>query len=238
MRDAGRAAGEMERAWRDYLDDPSIDGAKEEAVAKVRDAAENGLPDLFLNDLGLTALPPGIQEQAQLTTLGLWGNRLRVIPGWIGQLSQLEELKISNNELETLPHEICDLGQLLFLSADYNRLTALREAIGQLALLQELNVNGNQIASLPPSMSGLARLERFTVARNRLESVPEWFVSLASLRYLDLRGNQMSELPTGLESLRLSVWRRPQPAEEPPIGERTLTGFLSEGIDFFQRMGG
>ena len=164
------------------------DKAFQAAEEKIAEALRTRATELNLSYMGLTELPESL-----------------------GQLMQLQTLKLDNNKLTALPESLGQLKQLQSLSLGNNRLTALPECLGQLKQLQSLDVSGNQLTVLSESLGKLTQLRWLDLAYNQLTELPEWFGQLTQLRIVDVLGNQITRLPdsmvriTRLESL--SLWK-------------------------------
>jgi Leucine-rich repeat (LRR) protein len=76
----------------------------------------------------------------------LGGNQLTVLPSEIGQLTNLDTLRLEGNQLTVLPPEIGQLASLRRLALDGNRLTTLpRELADLLSGGLELGLAGNPL---------------------------------------------------------------------------------------------
>jgi len=120
-----------------------------------------GLTDLRNLDFDtdkITKLPNSIQNLSKLKVLRL-GENIELLPEWIGNLSNLEELDVSDKT--KLPDSIQNLSKLKVLRLGENT-ELLPEWIGNLSNLEELNIrNCEQIKKLPESFFKLRGLRRF-----------------------------------------------------------------------------
>jgi internalin A len=163
-----------------------------------------------LSRRSLTRLPPEITQLTNLQELLLSDNRLTALPPEIGQLTNLQVLRLNGNELTALPPEIGQLTNLQVLRLDGNELTALPPEIGQLTNLQILRLDGNELTTLPPEIGQLTKLQTLSLGANQLTALPAETGQLTSLRTLTLRDNQLTTLPpeigqlTNLQTLSLS----------------------------------
>lgn len=88
----------------------------------------------------------------EFTKLDFSGTELHKLPESIGQLTQLQVLRLHVTHLESLPECIGKLTNLEILSLAKNQLTSLPECITQLTQLKELDVSYNRLTSLPDSL--------------------------------------------------------------------------------------
>ncbi|KAJ0888680.1 putative receptor protein-tyrosine kinase RLK-Pelle-LRR-VII-3 family [Helianthus annuus] len=140
------------------------------------------------------------------------GNRLSgEIPGEIGWLKQLEELKLANNSLSGLfPSEIKELVNLRVLNLEGNLFSGkIPKFLSELTGLKMLYLGGNRFnGSVPSSFSNLTQLETLSLRGNNLGgTLPEDLMSMGSLTTLDLEGNSfLGEIPVSIGNLKgLSV---------------------------------
>jgi Leucine-rich repeat (LRR) protein len=124
---------------------------------------------LYLHDNALVALP-SLARQAALRYLNVSDNPLGALPGDLGALVALEELRADRCGLASLPPEL-----------------------GRLRRLRQLHLRGNAIADIRP-LAALARLAFLDLRDNRLVAV-DALAGLDALIALDLRGNPLAALP-------------------------------------------
>lgn len=105
-------------------------------------------------------------------SLSFAGEKLRVLPGEIGRLTDLKQLYLSSNRLTSLPPEIGKLSSLTELYLADNLLTTLPTTIGELVNLTDLDLSNNRLTGLPLELGKLARLKNLKVTGNPLESPP------------------------------------------------------------------
>ncbi|NJL23682.1 MAG: leucine-rich repeat domain-containing protein [Leptolyngbyaceae cyanobacterium SM1_3_5] len=77
----------------------------------------------------------------------------------IGQLHNLEDLRLEHNGLTQLPPQLGELHSLKKLDLQDNRLRQLPPQIGRLQNLKRLVVQCNQLTQLPPEIGNLAKFE-------------------------------------------------------------------------------
>ena len=75
----------------------------------------------------------------------MYNNKLTELPVEIGDLKELRELSVSNNQLVGLPTSMQKLGELEKLYLYNNKLTELPAGIGDLKELRWLYVSGNPL---------------------------------------------------------------------------------------------
>jgi internalin A len=165
------------------------------AEERVLEALASGARELDLTWLGLTGLPESIGELRDVQSLRLFENRLAALPESIGQLSQLRSLRLWGNRLRALPESIGQLQRLELLDISRNALTALPESLGQLSQLRGLYAWGNQLSSLPESIGKLGRLQRLSLSENKLNALPQSLQEPTVLKELYLHGNEKLGIP-------------------------------------------
>ena len=152
--------------------------------------------DLAYNEL-TGSIPEALGQLNNLQNLRLNGNQLTgSIPETIGQLKNLQDLYLNGNQLTgSIPETIGQLKNLQDLYLGGNQLTgSIPETIGQLENLQDLNLYGNQLTgSIPETIGQLENLIHLNVGSNQLTgSIPETIGQLKNLRVLYLNGNQLT----------------------------------------------
>ncbi|KAK2180135.1 hypothetical protein NP493_458g04035 [Ridgeia piscesae] len=169
------------------------------------------LDSLYLDYNDLTELPCEMSFE-HLTKLSLIGNRLTSLPLSMGELENLQELYLNENELVSLPDTITQqklfpqtsekLQLLRKLYADENELKQLPKTFGRLRSLEILELGTNRLVQLPKNFGWLERLQVLNLSSNKLDSLPESFAELCSLTEMDLSGNNLRLLPSTLNSHR------------------------------------
>jgi Leucine-rich repeat (LRR) protein len=172
-----------------------------EALRRIRKAAESEALELDLTGLDLTTLPPEIGSLTGLQKLNLYGNQLATLPPVIASLTALYELHLSGNQFITLPPVIGSLIALQELRVWSNQLTTLPPEIASLTALQTLSLSDNQLTTLPPVIASLTALRQLDLDDNQLTTLPPVIASLTALQTLDLHNNQLTTLPPEIASL-------------------------------------
>jgi len=104
--------------------------------------------------------------------LVLYHKNINKLPETIGQLVNLQELSLSDNQITELPETIGQLINLQELWLDKNKITGLPETIGQLVNLQELTLDNNQITGLPETIGQLVNLQKLWLHDNKITELP------------------------------------------------------------------
>lgn len=150
----------------------------------------------------LTKLPESLGQLTQLWELDLSNNELSQLPEFIGQLSQLRTLTCTFNHLKVFPEFLGRLTQLKSLDLSNNQLTELPESLEQLVHLDELQLSDNQLKTLPESVFRFTQLKTLILWRNYLETLPEALGQLTKLEALFIWENRLRALPESLGQLR------------------------------------
>lgn len=156
---------------------------------------------------GFIILPPEIGQLSQLRQLYLQDNQLTTVPSALGQLSQLQQLYLQDNQLTTLPSALGQLSQLKELLLSNNRLSALPETIGRLSQLQYLFLSNNRISVLPETIGQLSQLRLLYLDNNQLTSLPKAMGQFSQLQQLNLSNNPLTTIPPFLKSEEIVLHR-------------------------------
>lgn len=105
---------------------------------------------LEINNNKLEELPSELRTSIQRTTfVNVSWNRLRAVPDWFCDCSELQQINLSNNQLKTFPKQIAKLRKLEVLQLNNNYIEELPPGIGQLSCLIVLNLGYNMLKRLP-----------------------------------------------------------------------------------------
>lgn len=127
--------------------------------------------------------------------------QLTKVPPEVGKLSNLQVLKLSNNQLTQLPPEIGNLTKLKTLDLSWNQFSQFPTPILKLENLENLYLIGNNISSIPSKISNLDHLKEFYLIHNKITCLPPEVGQLANLEELRIFGNRFIQLPPELENL-------------------------------------
>ena len=171
------------------------------ASKKIKEARRSSTTELNLSGLGLTSLPPEIEQLTTLTLLNINNNQLKYLPVKIGNLVKLTSLYVGNNRVTSLCAEIGNLVELTSLGLSNNILTSLPAEIRLLTNLTSLNLAMNQFTVLPGEIGYLVNLTSLDIGRNQLRSLPVEIGMLVNLISLNLIKNELISLPTEIGKL-------------------------------------
>jgi Leucine-rich repeat (LRR) protein len=152
------------------------------------------LQSLSLYDCDISSLQ-GIGMLESLITLNAGRNPLTHIPDDIASLSNLQKLWLDDCSLEgALPAPILELTQLQELRITNNRLTQLPADISRLTNLQILGLDKNLLTSIPVEIQSLVHLTTLLLRQNALTQLPDLH-KLTNLQVLHVSSNQLTILP-------------------------------------------
>ena len=157
---------------------------------------------LNLSNRKLKVLPFLIQKQSQLKYLYLDDNELIFVPE-IGELNQLEEITIENNQLTMIPESFCNLKNLRCLNLSRNRISTINSSVFKcICNLRSLWLNNCELMYLPREIENLKFLEKLGLKSNSLQIIPEEMGLLTNLRWLNVEKNELVSLPSQLKNLK------------------------------------
>ena len=149
----------------------------------------------------------GTDPGGRVIWLTLQDNNLRgPLPTVLGQLTNLESLRLSTNQLTgAIPPELGQLTNLSSLDLALNQLTGeIPSELVQFTNLSELNLLANQLTGeIPPELGQLTNLTFLELSSNQLTgAIPSELGQLANLEYLSLVWNPLTgEIPSELGQL-------------------------------------
>jgi Leucine-rich repeat (LRR) protein len=170
-------------------------------------------------------IPQSIGKLKKLFFLDLSYCMMPQLPGSIGNLENLEELRLEGNRsLTALPDSITKLRQLQVLNLSDMSLNHLPENMGAFENLRKLSLDNNsELKKLPDSIINLSHLRSLTLSgcprlklpehipcnlnqleydNNNAEQIPECFFKLRSLFRLSLKDNNIDKLPIEITEVR------------------------------------
>ena len=152
-----------------------------------------------------TELPARLARLTELRVLDAFGIGGR-IPPELGQLANLEELRLDGQIRGAIPPELGQLSNLRSLNLEDNFLQgAIPPELGQLVNLTELNLGGNHLLTepIPPELGQLSNLVTLNLQDSKLSgAIPPELGALTSLEELYLGGNELTgEIPAELGQL-------------------------------------
>jgi internalin A len=166
-----------------------------EAERRIQKAILSREEFLNLGGLGLTEVPESIGQLNQVTDLDLNDNQLTILPKWFAKLRNLRALRLARNQFTIVPHSIFALTTLDNLFFEQNQLAEVPDFLGRLISLTGLRLDTNRLTTVPKSMGQLINLEYLFLNNNRLKALPESLLNLKGLKELYLQGNRGLGLP-------------------------------------------
>lgn len=155
----------------------------------------NNVKILFLNNLGLTEFPFGINRFQDLEGLRLTDNALTTIPDLA--FSKLKDLYLTNNPLKTFsPNLQCPKLQILNIAKC--QLENFFSNLNNCTSLKVLNLTDNKLKKLSIDFKNCKNLEGLYAPSNQLELFSSDISECTNLVYLDLNNNKLQYFTTNL----------------------------------------
>lgn len=120
---------------------------------------------------------------------------MNTIPATFGQLSNLRELYLNENQLDSMPDAITQLSNLVVLNLSRNKLDqALPQTVNGWTSLQRCFFNNNLLrGNIPSEFSELQQLRLLNLSINRLTgAIPETLANMPAIDSLYLNNNMLS----------------------------------------------
>jgi len=183
--------GEVRERW---LQTAGENGTR--ALELVDRCAAERANELELLDLGLTSLPPGLDELEHLELLNVAGNAFDALPVEVLEMGFLGRLGISNCGLTELPEGLADAFPNLWLvNANSNALTEFPESFTSMTGLRRLSAARNQLVALPDDIGAMVNLEHVSLDRNQFTEIPASIANLQNLTFISFSRNPLESLP-------------------------------------------
>jgi Leucine-rich repeat (LRR) protein len=138
-------------------------------------------------DLGRALVNP-----SKVYRLDLTKSKLKVFPGEIKLMTNLNELILDKNKIGDLPKDIRNLQYLQRLSCSKCRLQNFIPQICDLEHLVELDLSNNSLSRIPDEIEKLQKLKRLILWENVIGYYSPSLMDLENLKVLDLLHNEMS----------------------------------------------
>ncbi|MYI05862.1 MAG: hypothetical protein F4059_00700 [Gemmatimonadetes bacterium] len=140
------------------------------------------------------SLPPELGNLINLEVLKLNNNGFRQLPSELGNLHNLRVLELSGNEVSELPSTLGNLTNLEVLTLSSTG--PIPPELGNLRRLKVLRASGVE-GPLPPELGRLTQLDTLWLHKVRSGSIPPEFGRMTSLVYLYIRGVAETHLEEG-----------------------------------------
>lgn len=163
-----------------------------------------------------------------LRTIDVGQNDLRVLPSWLGELSELQVMKLAGNPLVGLPpslegaaFSIVEIGALPSLGSAGAQPTwdwdEVLELLGSCDI-DWLRIAGSPLRVLPDAARRLQKVRRLAIQSAGLEILPDFVAELEGLEELWLDDNRLSSVPPAIADHRrlrnIVLFRNPIPPDE------------------------
>jgi len=164
-------------------------------------------PDMQPGNGYFVSLNAAIKNPSEVRILDIRGQNLSEWPAFFNQLTNLEELYISNNQFKSWPPFFHQLSKLRVLVADHNNFTGYPDFFHQFTHLQVLNIAGNPISTFPSFFHQMTALIELDISYTDITSFPSFFSQLERLHYLDMRNTKIQNIPMEVHQMNMIIVR-------------------------------
>jgi leucine-rich repeat protein SHOC2 len=148
---------------------------------------------MWINNNNIVSLPVAVKQLSNLQTLRLDDNQLQTIPGFLASCLHLECLTAKRNKIHQLSMDIFNLHLIKVIDFEDNALTVLPE-VHNFLLLERLSITKNRLTKLPSSLGGCKRLKSLYADNNRIQQLMFTFEQLTELQLLNVAHNELSAI--------------------------------------------
>lgn len=160
------------------------------------------ITELNLGKSNIKEVPNEIAECKNLKRLDmLKAFGLEKLPGNIGELENLEFLRVSLTVVNELPESVGNLKKLKYLYFDNCAITMVPQSIGSCESLIVLDLHNTHISKVPDSITNLKKLKSLDLGYTKITCLPENIDELTELIRLDLFGLDIRQLPQSMKNL-------------------------------------
>ena len=180
--------GDLQALWWVDMSHNQLTSLPEESIGKLQKLS---WLDVSYNQLSY--LPHA--KLGKLVCLKASGNRLKLLPEYLGNLEQLETLALSHNFLERLPENLTRLSNLRSVFVDSNQLYDPAEMCKfERSKLRALYAHNNRLqGEIPLCLSRYIAMQSLTLHSNSLNgSIPRALSRLPEIELLTLHENRLS----------------------------------------------
>lgn len=127
-----------------------------------------------LNELvysGLSTIPDNLWKMHNLKTLRLWNGTLTALPAGVGNLTNLTTLCVRGNQIDNLPKELFELKNLSYLSLISNKFTQLPVGVETLPAINYLGIGLNPIATFNLDLAKIRSLQMLACFDTRADAI-------------------------------------------------------------------
>ena len=157
---------------------------------------------LYLSKSQLALLPEFIGHLTQLTSLDISDNLLTTLPESIGQLEELQNLDLSGNPLRVLPETVRNCTKLNYLSVmKIPSIVSLAPVISKVISLREINFWNCKSKEFPSEFLNLVNLTGLYAGDNKFTFLPPDINRLRDLNRLIIKENNLTDIPPSLAQL-------------------------------------
>ncbi len=142
-------------------------------------------------------------KELPLEKFSICCGQFTVLPKWINELKTLKELDISSTRITTLPDTIGNLENLETLRLMFNRsFVNVPDSVCNLQKLKALELNDNNLSEVPNCVGKLKNLTILRLSKNKLKKIPDGITELTNLNHLYIDNNPISSIPSDFTKLK------------------------------------
>jgi addiction module HigA family antidote len=155
-----------------------------------------GVDKVYLSENPITKVPAFIGSPT-LFLLALDNTNITELPEWIGNMTELGELRVTGTPITELPESMGNLSSLRKLYIGKTKLQTVPEWLGKLTYLDDLSLRDLNITEVPAFIENLTTLTRLNLEGTEIsaEAVPEYLIARVKAEELKLGGFYITKDP-------------------------------------------
>lgn len=150
---------------------------------------------LIVSSQGMSEFAVDLAARPTVTAINVANNYLDGLHHAFFILLNMTHLDISYNRIKSIPGQIGNLRELVWFNADGNILAALPSSLAYIQGIEYISACENSIGEIPEEFRELTTLHTLSLSSNRISTLRGDLSDASSLTVLNISNNSITQLP-------------------------------------------